>query len=134
MQFNNGVFSLSINDLRVWVHLGCSDEEKFHPQMVSFNIDINFTHAPPGVNTDLLQDAVCYLNLVETVTQHCHKNRFNLIEYLAQSVHEKISDLLALHINQLQSITVTLHKVSPPVPGVHGGVKWTHHVNYGGSS
>lgn len=101
--------------------------------MVSFNINVNFTNSPLGADTDLLQDTVCYFNLVETVTLYCQKNRFNLIEYLAKSVHQKISHSLASYIHQLQSITVTLHKISPPVSGVHGGVKWTHHVNYGGS-
>ena len=119
--------------MRVWVHLGCSDEEKFHAQMVSFNINVNFTNSPLGADTDLLQDTVCYFNLVETVTLHCQEKKFNLIEYLAKSVHQKISDYLESYSHHLQSITVTLHKISPPVQGVHGGVKWTHHVNYGGS-
>ena len=113
--------------------MGCSDEEKFHPQMISLTININFTNPPLGANTDLLQDTVCYLDIVRTVTLYCQNNRFNLIEYLAKSVHQKISDSLESYIHQLQSITVTLHKISPPIPGVHGGVKWIHHVNYGGS-
>jgi dihydroneopterin aldolase len=113
--------------------LGCSDEEKFHPQMVSLNINVNFTNPPLAANTDSLQGTVCYLDIVRTVTLYCQNNRFNLIEYLAQSVYQKISESIASCIDQIQSITVTLHKISPPVPGVHGGVKWTHHVNYGGS-
>ncbi len=101
--------------------------------MISLTINVSFINPPLGADTDLLQDTVCYLDLVETVTLYCQGKRFNLIEYLAKCVHEKVSDSLTSCIHQLQSITVTLHKISPPVPGVHGGVKWTHHVNYGGS-
>jgi dihydroneopterin aldolase len=130
---DNNIFRLSINDLRVWAHLGCTDEERFHPQTISFNISIDFTKPPMGADTGLLEDTVSYRDLVETVTLHCQGGRFNLIEALAKSVHQKISDSLAPYIHQLQSIEVTLHKISPPVPHVHGGVKWTHLVNYGGS-
>ena len=97
--------------------------------MVSFSIDINFKTLPPGAQTDLLEDTVCYLDLVHIITLHCQEKKFNLIEHLTATVHEKISDTLAPVIHQLQSIAVTLHKISPPVPGVHGGVKWTHHIN-----
>lgn len=127
------MFSLSINDLRIWVHLGCRDEEKFHPQMISFDICINFATPPVGADTDLLHDTVCYVDIVDRVTQYCQEKKFNLIECLASSVHKKISDSLVSHKHLPHSITVTLHKVSPPVPGVHGGVKWTHHVSYRGS-
>lgn len=99
--------------------------------MVSFSISINFTTFPVGADTDLLRDTVCYLELVEKVTLHCQEKKFNLIEHLAKSVYQKIFHSLASYIHQIQSITVTLHKISPPVPGVHGGVKWVHHVNYG---
>jgi dihydroneopterin aldolase len=132
-EFDNTIFTLSIHDLRIWVHLGCSDEEKFHPQMVSFSIDINFKTLPAGAQTDSLQDTVCYLDLVTIITRQCQEKKFNLVEHLAKSVHEKIAASLSAHIHQLQSITVTLHKISPPVPGVHGGVKWRHHINYSGS-
>lgn len=101
--------------------------------MVSFDLDIAFIEAPMGADTDLLQDTVCYRQLVELIHLHCQGKKFNLIEHLAKSVHQKIAESLSFYSHQLESITVTLHKISPPVPGIHGGVKWTHHINYVGS-
>jgi len=34
--------NLLISDLRLWVHLGYSAEEKYHSQLVSVNIDFTF--------------------------------------------------------------------------------------------
>ncbi len=98
--------------------------------MVAFNIDLFFRASPKGAETDDLKDTVCYLAVVDLVTKHCQSKRFNLIESLAKSVHDKIIDFLSPYKHQLKSVTVELHKVSPPVPNIHGGVKWTHHVNH----
>ena len=38
----NKLFKLSILDLRIWVHLGCTEQEKFNPQLVSLNIELYF--------------------------------------------------------------------------------------------
>lgn len=46
--------NLLISDLRLWVHLGCSAEEKFHSQLVSVNIDFTFKSSPLGLTTDRL--------------------------------------------------------------------------------
>lgn len=115
------------------MYLGCSDEEKFHPQMVSINIDLHFTRCLDGADTDRIEDVVCYLNLVKALTAYCESKRFNLIENLAKSICVKIANLISQNSHLVKSIVIELHKISPPVPGVHGGVKWTHHLNYGGS-
>jgi 7,8-dihydroneopterin aldolase/epimerase/oxygenase len=126
---DNNLFTLSVNDLRVWVHLGCTDHEKFSPQMVSFNITINFTQPPLGAEIDFLQDTVCYKDIVKTVTAQSQEKNYSLIEHLVQLVHKRIVELVHSYSHVL-SITVTLHKISPPAPGLHGGVKWTQHINY----
>jgi dihydroneopterin aldolase len=115
--------------LRIWIHLGCSDEEKFYPQLISFNINLDFNSPPKGVSTDSLEDTICYLRLVEAIKAYCKNKRFNLIECLTESIYKLIEQLLLPHYNLIASIKIITHKVSPPVEDVYGGVVFTYCVN-----
>ena len=88
--------------------------------MVSFNIDINFKTPPIATKTDKLEDTVCYLQIVQSIKKLCHNKRFNLIESLAYDVYNTII------LNHNTEAKVTVHKLSPPVPGIHGGVMFTY--------
>lgn len=101
--------------------------------MISLDVDIHFKTCPAGADTDLLDDTVCYLTLVQLITDYCGSKSFNLIEHLAKSVYQVITSFLIPRKHILASITVELHKISPPVPNVHGGVKWKHHVSCEGT-
>ncbi len=113
---------LSVLDLRIWVHLGCSDHEKFHPQLVSLNIDLMFNQIPKALYTDNLEDTICYLKLTEDIKSFCKGKRFNLIEYLIENIRQVIEFSLGDNKSLISSINITLNKVSPPVSDVHGGV------------
>lgn len=102
--------------------------------MVSIDLILHFKTCPTGATTDSLEDTVCYVGIVQTLIAYCESREFKLIEHLAQCMHQKITDSLAARQDLLQSITINLRKISPPVSHVHGGVQWTHHVNYGGAS
>lgn len=115
-------FKLTIADLRTWVHLGCGEEEKFHVQPVSINIDIFFHTPPTAMVTDNLDDTVCYLSATEAIQSLCASKRFNLIESLVYEIHQTISTALAEKARSVANLKVSLKKVSPPVPGIHGGV------------
>ncbi len=113
--------------MRIWVHLGCSDEEKFHPQMISLDININFKSCLKGAETDNLSDAICYAQLVKEVELATKGKKFNLVEKLAKSVHDAVTIFASNHQEYIEFIEVIVHKISPPVPSIHGGVKWLHH-------
>ncbi|WP_341821053.1 dihydroneopterin aldolase [Wolbachia endosymbiont (group A) of Myopa testacea] len=119
-------FNLLISDLRLWVHLGCSAEEKFHSQLVSVNIDFNFKSPPLGLTTDRLEDTICYLEVVQSIQSLVQSKQFNLIEHLTHDIYRAINNLLVQKKHIISSIRVTAHKVAPPVPGVHGGVLFTY--------
>jgi dihydroneopterin aldolase len=118
--------NLLISDLRLWVHLGCSAEEKFHSQLVSVNIDFTFKSSPLGLTTDRLEDTICYLEVVQSIQSLVQSKQFNLIEHLTHDIYRAINNLLVQKKHIISSIRVTTHKVAPPVPGVHGGVLFTH--------
>ncbi len=125
----NNFSKLSILDLRIWVHLGCSDQEKFNPQLVSFNIELNFKTLPEGAINDRLEDTICYYKLVQNVKAFCQNKKFNLIEHLAIAVHKLVDESLNQHRLIVDFINVTAHKISPPVPDIHGGVTFMTCIN-----
>ena len=122
------IFKLSVLDVRLWVRLGCSETEKAQRQMISLNLDIDYHTCPEGVPQDDIKGIVCYAELVHLITAHCQSKSFNTIEYLGQSVHQAITDHLSASNHPIESVKIEAYKTSPPVPTIHGGVKWTHHV------
>ncbi|ACN95595.1 dihydroneopterin aldolase [Wolbachia endosymbiont of Carposina sasakii] len=118
--------NLLISDLRLWVHLGYSAEEKYHSQLVSVNIDFTFKSPPLGLTTDRLEDTICYLEVVQSIQSLVQSKQFNLIEHLTHDIYRTINNLVMQKKLIISSIGVTIHKVAPPVPSVHGGVFFTY--------
>lgn len=130
MKSNKNIFKFLISDLRIWVNLGYSKEEKFHPQTVSFNISVELISCPKAADTDLLKDTICYDGVIQVLINHCKSKKFNLIEHLAKSAFDEISAYLISYKSMIKSITIELHKLSPPVINLCGGVKWIHHIDF----
>ena len=122
----NKLFKLSILDLRIWVHLGCTEQEKFNPQLVSLNIELYFKYLPEGARNDRLGDTVCYAAVVQKVKSFCQNKKFNLIEHLTTEIYKVVEDSLKQNRSVVSFIHVTGHKMSPPVPDIHGGVTFSY--------
>ncbi|WP_343289302.1 dihydroneopterin aldolase [Wolbachia endosymbiont of Encarsia formosa] len=118
--------NLLISDLRLWVHLGCSAEEKSSPQLVSIEVDFTFKSPPSGITTDQLKDTICYLEVVQNIQSLVQGKQFNLIEHLTHKIYRAINNLLLRKKHIISSVRVTTHKIAPPVPGVHGVVFFTY--------
>ncbi|XP_076238634.1 putative dihydroneopterin aldolase [Calliopsis andreniformis] len=118
--------NLLISDLRLWVHLGYSAEEKFHSQLVSVSIDFTFKSSPLGLTTGRLEDTTCYLEVVQSIQSHVQSKQFNLNDHLTHEIYRAIHNLLVQKQRIISFIKVTTHKVAPPVPGVHGDVLFTY--------
>ena len=118
--------TLSINDLRIWVSLGCGSQEKFNPQLVSIQINLVFKQLPKGAKTDRIKDTVCYSEIVTDIQKFCQEKQFDLIEYLTNEISKTIIQTLGTKKDSIDIIKITISKVSPPVAGVHGGVALTY--------
>ncbi len=116
---------LTVSDLRVCVHLGCSDEEKRNAQPVSIDIILQFFALPTGAITDGLDDTICYYSIVELVKDSIQNLHFNLVERLGYYIHDIISKYCKQTKN-IELITVKVTKVAPPVAGICGGVSFTY--------
>lgn len=118
--------TLTLSDLRTWVRLGCSDQEKHHTQMVSFTIELNFKKPPIGTLTDDLDNTVCYVAIAENIKTLCALRRFNLIEHLAAEAAQAVLPALESQKSNIATVKITLKKPSPPLEGLHGGVLFTY--------
>lgn len=117
---------LSIKDLRLWAHLGCSPEEKTNPQPVSITLKLYFTDPPLGAATDKLADSVCYFKIVELVQKLLSDRAFNLVEHLTLTISEAIYKHLKSINQENVTLKVIVNKLSPPVPNLYGGVSFSY--------
>ncbi len=127
----NTTTKLSILDLRLWIHLGCSDEEKKHPQPVNFNIELTFTNNLKAMLSDCLNDAVCYAKIAKNIEDYCKDKKFNLIEHLTKSVAQIIEESLDTKKQLISSVKLIVHKINPPIPNLLRGVTFEYFVEYG---
>lgn len=114
---------LNIADIRLWVRLGCTAEERARPQMVSLDVAIHFGQELPACRSDNLNDTVCYQRVVDVIKQALETHEFALIEHMAHAAHEALR--AGLNVSLIQAVQVSVCKVSPPVPDIHGGVTFT---------
>lgn len=114
--------------MRIWLHLGCENEERFYPQLVSFDIEIGFNFPPLGAFTDEIKDTLCYLELVQFIEDHCKNRSFNLVEHLTQTIYELILKFASPYSDLVSHIKIKTHKKSPPVRNVHGGITFTYNI------
>lgn len=119
-------WKLNISDLRLWVHLGCSEQEKHHPQCVSFNISITSSSNIKATYSDNLDDAFCYSKATKLIKKSISKKRYNLIERLACDVYDILWQILKDLEFTDSALSITVTKLSPPVRDIHGGVSFTY--------
>ena len=125
--FSNNLSNLIISDLRVWVHLGCSIQERHHAQCVSFDICITFSKNPKATASDDLNDGFCYAKAIDLIKEAAGSKNYNMIEHLAAYVHNILNTSLEQKGFSDASLAVTVVKLSPPVPDIHGGVSFTYY-------
>ena len=123
---NNMVSELRIIDLRLWVHLGCSTEERANPQAVSVDVVIPFVQLPKGAYTDKLEDSVCYRRMIELIQDIVKTKEFNLVESLTLTIHQLLTSYLVTTDYHDLALKVIVKKLSPPIPNLYGGVSFTY--------
>jgi dihydroneopterin aldolase len=109
---------LSLRDLSLSVHLGCSAEEIGTPQEVRVSIHIEFTEPPSAMLTDQIEGTVCYGELATAVQKLTSGREFQTIEYLGFEIFKMAKTKTDARV------TVDVHKVKPPVDGLIGGSRF----------
>ena len=108
-----------IHDLSLFVHLGCSLQERSVLQEVRVFIDVVFTAPPLGEKTDCLDDTICYDEMCHLLRDYVKDRQFQLVEKMAR---ECLSILNKKY--PFAFIRLTCHKQAP-VEGLRGGVRYS---------
>jgi dihydroneopterin aldolase len=91
-------------------YCGALPEEQEKVQPLEVDLDVGLDLAGPGAS-DALDDTVDYGVLCAMVERIITTERFTLLERLATRITE-----VALADERVQSVTVTVRKLEPPVP------------------
>ena len=116
--------TLRINKFEVWVHLGCSIEERKHTQPVHFSLEIKFLKNLSGGETDQLMDAIDYVELAESIKTVALVKPYHLIEHLNQEVFNALIFVLKKK-NIAAEIQLTIKKNRVPLENLIDGVEFT---------
>lgn len=89
-------------------------------QEIQFSIEMEFPEAPKAETTDSLEHTLCYKEVCEILRSFVKGRQFHLIEKLAWE-----SLLVLRKKHPFIRFRLTLHKTTPPVKGLKGGVFYT---------
>jgi dihydroneopterin aldolase len=112
---------LTLEDLEIWVRLGCTAAERGTPQPVLLSVILRFDAAPGACVSDALCDTVCYAELSDIARAVAVEREFNTIESMAWEIGRAMRDRLPGSVR----MTLRLAKPRAPVPGLRGGVAFT---------
>ena len=118
---------LHIDRLRLPVLLGYGEGERQKAQAVELDIRFFFRTRPASCDSQAMP-FLCYDSLAQALLAHVEGKEFQLIEYLAnelmQVVHGNVRTQLPALAEGDVRILLALHKCNPPVPAIHGGVRF----------
>lgn len=101
---------VSLRGLRVVGTHGVLPEEQSRPQPFEIDVDVHADLRAAGVGDDLA-DTVDYGALAEAAARIVSTEHHALLERLAERITE-----VALADERVQSVTVTVRKLRPPIP------------------
>jgi FolB domain-containing protein len=110
---------LKIHDLTLSVHIGFTPEERSKKQEVRVSFQIESDHLPDACLTDELSKTVSYETLIGSINRLVQsKTEFKTVEKLAFACFENLKEQLP----STSQLSLSVHKVNPPIDGLKGGV------------
>ncbi|EKD69803.1 MAG: dihydroneopterin aldolase [uncultured bacterium] len=97
--------TLKINGLELFVHLGWPENERLKQQVVTLDIDIEFSQSPKACETDQLEDTICYHDLITKIQEMTAERHFFLIEHLSAEIYQFIQPLLPKNSRVIVHVT-----------------------------
>jgi dihydroneopterin aldolase len=101
---------IELRGLRAIGTHGALPEERVRPQPYEVDVDLVVDLRPAGQSDDL-GDTVDYGALAEAVERVITREQFQLLERLAERIADEVR-----HDPRVESATVTVRKLRPPVP------------------
>jgi len=115
MQSNKYQDYIKVENINSYTKIGVADNERFIGQKLKINLKVYFSLLKAG-QTDLLEDTVSYVELVEIITNLSQQREFKLIEHFG---HEICLSIFA-KIPKIEAIQVEVYKPHIPSPNFQG--------------
>jgi dihydroneopterin aldolase len=119
---------LSINRLRLSVHLGVGEGERSKPQPIEITARLYFPELPNACHNDNAV-FICYDMICSALLEYAENKEFKLIEYLTLRLTEVIKASLQAQIGEKANhakLWIKLHKCIPPVPYMLDGASFIY--------
>ena len=116
---------LSINRLRLMVHLGFYEAERVKLQPVEISLRIYFPETPACA----LDDHAKFLDygaLCAAVEQWATSQKFRLVEYMGMQCFNMVRQYVDAHDCSQVRLWLQLTKCEAPVPNLQGGTSFIH--------
>jgi len=104
-----------LNDIRIYGHHGCSEEERKIGQHLIIDVELE-VNTPNAFQNDKLEDAVDYVQIYKEIEMVVKGESKNLLESLAEDIAQRILE----NFDKVESIEITLGKNPPPFEGSIG--------------
>ncbi|MCD6162911.1 MAG: dihydroneopterin aldolase [candidate division Zixibacteria bacterium] len=102
---------LRLKNMTFFGYHGVTDAEK--ETGCRFEVDCEFHYdITDAVKSDSLEDTVDYSSVYDTINDLIQKNKFNLVETLAQRLADALLDEFAI-----KWLKVLVRKINPPISG-----------------
>lgn len=110
---------LRIVNFKLPVYLGVGEVERQFLQILEIDIDIHFKTPPKGGENDLIENTVCYDQLIQDLNARFKHQSFKLIE----SVATQIYDLIKSQVLESARVYVRVKK-KPSLVGLAGYLEY----------
>jgi len=117
-------YVLSLNKLRLMVHLGFYDAERAGMQPVEICLRLYFAEAPAYAHDEKLS-FLDYATIAKLIQTYVDARNFKLIEFMASDIFSEIRQFLNGRGLEAVKLWMCLNKVEAPVPGLVGGAAYT---------
>lgn len=121
---------LSINALRLPVHLGVEASERERAQPVEVTAQLYFESLPECAEDDESDTFICYDVICSSLSNYVQGKEFRFIEYLCMDLYRVIrthlEDQLGEEAAKAVKLWVKLHKCVAPVPYMTGGAHFIY--------
>ncbi len=117
-------YVLSLNKLRLIVHLGFYDAERAGTQPIEICLRLYFGQAPAYAADEKLS-FLDYASIAKTISDYVEARSFKLIEFMGSEIFAQIRALLDAKGLAEVKLWMCLNKIEAPVPGLMGGASYT---------
>ena len=116
---------LTVNRLRLMVHLGFYEEERVQLQPIEISLRMYFPQSPACSRDDHAK-FLDYGKLCAAIAEWSISQQFRLLEYMGQEAFDFVRAYIDEHGYHEIKLWLSLTKCEPPVPNLQGGTSFIH--------